>query len=648
TYRNDRGKLVPSREMPVGQSPRELVAGDFNLDGQVDFAVINRVSADLSLLPGVPGEVGFGSLDQIYLVDGQVVAFDLSDFNHDGRADVVQLHQGSGDVSVRLARPDGTLAPPEFYVLGNVPADLRVQDVNNDGRNDLVAVNFGRPGIEKGSVSVRLGRDDGTFAPEARYELPPLVTGNLFAVVVADFNGDGNVDLAAGYSDCRVSFFRGTGDGGFVPAGDHDHVFFLFGYEIRAMATGDFDRDGDIDLAGAIMSGEYIVVAENPGSLLGAKELKLHRFGPQAKDGWSDAFPTLAMVPVDLNRDGDIDLVVGTGAGTLVFLGGPGIQFTATGDPLPGTVQVPSSSVTTGDLDGDGDDEIVVSCKVLSCIIVLTKDAAGKHVPALVIDVPSGQFVAVGDIDGDGHLDLAGTGDVLWTALSSRRAKPSGPPVLEGLRERMPRLVINELMAVNNALPLLRDGGRRSDWIELYNGADRELSLTAHRLVLEPAGEAPREYRFPPDARLAGGAHLLVVAGSGATPYHTGFKIPGTGGVLKLLDSTGAEVDRVPFGPQEENVSYARYRDGLSSFVLNPYPSPERPNADNGSVEPLASLLGASAEGMGLAGPPRPIRPGEAIRFFAQGKDDVFLMNLSIMARRLDFPDATTQRIILY
>jgi hypothetical protein len=577
-----------------------------------------------------------------------VAAFEVRDFNQDGRADIIQLHQGSGDVSVRLARPDGSLAPPQFYTVGNVPADLRVEDVNNDGRRDMVVVSFGRPGIEKGSVSVRLGQADGTFGPEARYELPPLVDGSLFAVVVADFNGDGHVDLAAGYADCRVSFFRGTGEGRFEPAGTQDHAFFMFGYEIRAMATGDFDQDGDIDLAGAIMSGEYIVVAENPGSLLDVKELKLHRFGPEARQGWTGAFPTLAMVPVDLNRDGDLDLIVGTAAGAIAYLGGTGLQFTASPEPLPGTVKVASSSIATGDLDGDGDDEIVITCKVLSCIIVLTKEGDGAYVPALVADVPAGQFVGVGDIDGDGHLDLAGTGEVLWTALSSRKARPSDPPVLEDRRQRLPRLVINEILAINNALPLEDDGGKKADWLELYNGAAAELSLAGYALVLNAGDGGPQRYSFPADAKIAAGAHLLLVAERDPLPYHTGFKLPGAGGTLSLLDAGEAEVDRLQYPAQEENVSFARYRDGLPSFVFNPYPSPRRENADNGSVEPAASLLSAVPVDQDLGAAPLPLTPNEPIRFYARGKDEVFLLNLSVMARRLDRLNLPAARIILY
>jgi len=649
TYRNDKGTLVPSREMPVGQSPRELVSGDFNRDGQPDFAVVNRISADISILKGHAGEVGFSSLDQVYLVDGEVTAFEVRDFNGDGRDDVLQLHRASGDASVRLAQPDGSLGPPEFHRIGKIPADLVVEDVNNDGKNDMVVVSLGTSGIERGSVSVRLGDGMGGFGPEQVIELPEGVGKNagLFSARVADFDGDGIPDLVAGYMDCRISFFKGTPQGRFERPAELDHPFtYAFGYEVRAMATGDFDRDGDIDLAGASMNGD-VIVAENPGSLLNVKELTLRTYR-SAFNGFYEPFPTLAMISTDLNKDGDIDLVVGGASGAIVYYGAAGMGFNPSSDPLPGTVRVMTSDIVEGDFDGDGDLDMVISCEVLSCIIVLTRNDEGKFAPALVVDVPAGKFIATGDFDGDGKADLAGTGDVLWTALSSRRSKPSKPPVADDLRAVIPGLVINELLAINNAFPIPQSGGRRSDWLEIFNGSGEAIQLAGHRLVLETEGNPPREYQFPAGPSIQSGAHLLLVAANEGQLFHTGFKLPGSGGTLTLLDAGGKELDRVQYPPQRENVAYSRYRDGIAAFVFSLYPSPEGPNADNGPIEPIVSLTSAGPASLKLEDPYRTPRPGEPIRFFSRGKDDVGLVNVSAIVRRGGAAPSETERVILY
>ena len=107
-YRNVRGTLVLATEAPVGRSPREIALADFNNDHCADVAVVNRDSFDVSILLGCGADaVGFQKLDQTYPVDGEVAGLLLVDLNRDGRADVLQLHRASSEISVRLSGPTG-------------------------------------------------------------------------------------------------------------------------------------------------------------------------------------------------------------------------------------------------------------------------------------------------------------------------------------------------------------------------------------------------------------------------------------------------------------------------------------------------------------------------------------------------------------
>ena len=111
TCRNENGRLKISGELPTGRSPREAVMADFSGDGRPDAAVINRYSADISIFTTAPGLPGLVSNDLVYPVDGEVTGLNVLDYDGDGRDDVMQLHRGSGEVSVRYSNPNGTLRP---------------------------------------------------------------------------------------------------------------------------------------------------------------------------------------------------------------------------------------------------------------------------------------------------------------------------------------------------------------------------------------------------------------------------------------------------------------------------------------------------------------------------------------------------------
>jgi hypothetical protein len=637
TYRNSNGVFIVATERPVGTSPRELVSADFTGDAQPDVAVMNRISSDVDVLATYPGNAGFTAVDHLYLVDGEVAGLSVYDFNRDGRDDVIQLHRSSGDFSVRLADTNGTLGPPVFYTVGQLPSAQVVVDVNNDGLPDQVAANLGLAGIEQASMSVRLGLGGGQVGPEQRFYLSNAteqVEGRLFALVAADLDGhpDGNIDLAAGFLDSRLAFFKGNGDGTFTFTRAHEFV-----NEARSLVAGDFDQDGDLDIAGVGVSGELVVV-ENRGDLLFAPTLTRTVYPPPA----SANFGARALKIVEVNNDGDPDLLLGSGNGAVLYHGASGVTFVLQSALLPGT-DFPVSSVVSADFDDDGLNEVVVAGRVLDVITLLKQTALGTYTPAVTMDVPSSKFLATGDLDGDGFPDLVGSGRILWTALSGHSPHSTPPLVRQGQRQTLSKPLINEILAINTSRPLEQDGDRFSDWVEIFNGTNRAVSFAGWRLRSVDAGEAgqPRtnEFAFPATAYLQPGSHLVIICSTNIrTIYHTGFKLPGDGGTLTLFNPGGAEVDRVQYPAQQENVSYARYRDALQAFVFNPYPSPGRANPDNGRVGPIATFDGLQAAGLG---------PGQPLRFYATARDDIGVASVSVLVQRLDHPNAIVQRVVL-
>lgn len=175
-YRNAGGRLVLSAEVPVGRSPREIAAADFNNDECGDFVVVNRDSFDVSVLLGCGADaVGFQKLDQTYPVDGEVAGLLLADLNGDRRADVLQLHRASSEISVRLSGTNGQLSVPALFATGTQPNSFETADVNADGRLDVLTANLGQAGAN-GTISILLGNGAGGFGPYST--VPILVPTN--------------------------------------------------------------------------------------------------------------------------------------------------------------------------------------------------------------------------------------------------------------------------------------------------------------------------------------------------------------------------------------------------------------------------------------------------------------------------------------
>src|SRR5262249_46964477 len=142
----------------------------------------------------------------------------VGDFNRDGKLDLVT----SGG-SLLLNNGNGTFHASRSFALGTTPTAVAIGDFNGDRILDLVvAKDESRRLLSpiNGAVSILLGKGDGTFGAVTDY----AVGVNPASVVVGDFNGDGILDLAVANrgpdanAPGTVSILLGKGDGTFGPA----------------------------------------------------------------------------------------------------------------------------------------------------------------------------------------------------------------------------------------------------------------------------------------------------------------------------------------------------------------------------------------------------------------------------------------------
>jgi uncharacterized protein (TIGR03437 family) len=258
---------APGSPFDVGLVPIGLAIADFNGDGVPDLAVVNLRGNDVFILLG-NGLGGFSPVSGIFQVGSTPVCIRARDFNGDGKADLVTANEGDNNLTVLLGDGSGgfTAAPGSPFAVGSTPNGVAVADLNGDGKLDLAVSNLG-----SNNVTILLGNGSGGFAPPA---ISNYATGNNpNSPVVADFNGDGNPDLAVdNLSDGTVSVLLGNGSGGFNAAAGSPFAAIA---NPAGAVVADFNGDGkpDIAVTGDSIDGSVMVLLNNfPGGAPAIKQ----------------------------------------------------------------------------------------------------------------------------------------------------------------------------------------------------------------------------------------------------------------------------------------------------------------------------------------------------------------------------------------
>ena len=226
--------------LPVGTFPDHVAIGDFNRDGFDDIAVSDRAGGVWVLLGD--GHGGFSS-PVFYPAGGNPQGIAIADFNGDGLLDIFLADDNDNQVAILLGNGDGTFQSPQFFPAGTQPTTITVGDLNGDGLPDIV-VNQ----LFDTNIAVLLHTKQGGLAPPVFYP----VNSNPSAIVIADFNGDGKMDLAVSNAGVdadpghTVSVVLGNGDGTFQPKAD-----FQVDFQPFDLTAADFNNDGNMDLATA-------------------------------------------------------------------------------------------------------------------------------------------------------------------------------------------------------------------------------------------------------------------------------------------------------------------------------------------------------------------------------------------------------------
>ncbi len=236
---------------PAGNSPISVAVGDFNKDGKPDLAIAGDCGLSTCAQPGEVNVLlgnGDGSFQAAatYAVGYSPTSIVAGDVNGDGNLDLAVANacgkdsscQSNGTATLLIGDGKGAFTLGKDVQLGNSPSALTLGDLNGDGALDLVA---GYRADNK--VGLLLSNGDGTFKPQVTYQVGTAPS----AVVVADFNGDGKRDVAvANFKDSKVSVLFGNGDGTLQTA-----VHYPVGVGPESLVAIDPDNSGHADLVSA-------------------------------------------------------------------------------------------------------------------------------------------------------------------------------------------------------------------------------------------------------------------------------------------------------------------------------------------------------------------------------------------------------------
>ena len=254
----------------------------------------------------------------------------VTDVNLDGLPDVVYTRDSQTDeIRYRLNLGNFLLGPPVVIDEFSSANFVLASDLDKDGREDIIAARTG------GGVNRTLGVYRNTPAGFVRtLELANYEHGDI---ILADLDGDGFDELITGFREGTVHALKGDGAAGF-----DSPVAIDVSNRINGLDSGDFDLDGDIDIAvETIVDGRTIFWIENQGT------------GQWATRHAVDSGPGIGgFVAGDLDNDGDSDLVV-EGSSTRVYENDGSGSFTRG----PGVYDDNGfiSLMQLADLDGDND-----------------------------------------------------------------------------------------------------------------------------------------------------------------------------------------------------------------------------------------------------------------------------------------------------
>ena len=379
-------------------SPWGLVAADLDGDSFLDLASVSTMDVRLAWYPNNAPSLGsFGSQIIIAFLPSRPRKLDAGDLDGDGDQDLAVVCS-QGDTVAWFENLDGAGSFSPIHIVSDnagFPFGLLLADLDGDGDLDMVV------GADLG---LALGWYENVDGEGTFTSLPHVISfadgAGVSAIAAGDLDGDGDLDIAAGPGD-GVGWFANDGTG--LAFGPQQILTLTASEDTSGVALADVDGDGDLDVVGTAYDDDLVAWYEN-------NPISTPSFSsPIIFEG--AAAGALKVIPGDVDNDGDLDLVVGLYYGSEVVwyenIDGAGTYE----NPTTITRAVPAvRGLVVQDFNGDGHVDVAASSYADKVVWHANLDGAGGFGPEnLIAEAPvvdSTQSLASGDMDADGDIDL--------------------------------------------------------------------------------------------------------------------------------------------------------------------------------------------------------------------------------------------------
>lgn len=374
--------LAAKQDFATGSLPHTVAIGDIDGDGKPDMVIANYSNHTVSILRNnsSSGSITATSFDpKVDFATGTYPrSVSIGDLDGDGKPDLVVANYNSNNVSIlRNTAIEGSITTSSFaakvdFTTGANPCSVAIGDLDGDGKPDLAIANFSSNNV---SVlrNISMGIITATSFTGTRVDF--ATGGNPYSVALGDLDGDGKADIVvANYTNDNVSVLRNNASPGSITnISFASKVDFGAGTNPCGVAIGDLDGDGKLDLAITNFNSNSVSVLRNiaiSGSITSTS------FVP--KIDYVTANNPIDLAIGDIDGDGKADIVIANYNSNNISVLHNAFSGNITAASFDAKVNFTtgagSNSIAIGDLDGDGKVDIAVANRDDVSVSILRND----------------------------------------------------------------------------------------------------------------------------------------------------------------------------------------------------------------------------------------------------------------------------------